>query len=248
MSTLDGYINKYSRVDLRRDDGILEVTLRGANGESLVWDETAHRELPELFADIARDDANRVIILTGAGEDFCASGDYSSWPERFTMDMWYKIYSEGKRLIETLLSIEVPMIAAINGPARWHAELAVLCDIVLAADTVVLQDAPHVPGAVPGDGVHIVWPLLLGLNRGRYFLLTNQELTADQAQTLGVVNEVLRREDLMPRAWQLARELSSMKTLTLRHTRIALTLELKRAMADNLAFGLLLEGAAASAP
>ena len=81
-----------------------------------------------------------------------------------------------------MLDIEVPMIAAVNGPARIHAEIPVLCDIVLASEDAVFQDLPHfINGTVARDGVHLVWPLLLGLNRGRYFLLTGQELSAQQA-------------------------------------------------------------------
>ena len=78
------------------------------------------------------------------------------------------------------------MIAAVNGPALIHAELAVLCDIVIASENAEFQDAPHFPnGVVPGDGVHVVWPLVLGANRGRYFLLTGQKLRAKQALDSG---------------------------------------------------------------
>ena len=77
-----------------------------------------------------------------------------------------------------LLNIEVPVISAINGPAWRHGEIPLLSDIVLAADTAAFQDSAHFPnGLVPGDGMHIVMPLLLGMNRGRYFLLTGQTLS-----------------------------------------------------------------------
>ena len=111
---------------------------------------------------------------------------------------WNRIYTNGKRLLSALLDIEVPVVAAINGPASVHAELALLSDIVIASDDSYLQDAPHFRyGTVPGDGVQAIWPLLLGPNRGRFFLLTGQRISAIEAQQLGVVAEVHPRSELL---------------------------------------------------
>ena len=127
-----------------------------------------------------------------------------------------------------------------------HAELGVLCDIVLAADHSTFQDAPHYPsGLVPGDGVHIVWPMLLGLNRGRYFLMTGQELSAKEALALGVVNEVVPQADLLKRAWDIARSIRKRPEVTTRLTREAMLQPIKRAMLEALPYGLALEGLAA---
>ena len=98
---------------------------------------------------------------------------------------------------------------------------------------------------VPGDGVHVVWPMLLGQNRGRYFLLTGQTLSAQEAQQLGVVAEVLPRERLISRAWELAEQLCQQPDLTLRYARVAITLNIKRQMQDMLGYGLAIEGLAA---
>jgi enoyl-CoA hydratase/carnithine racemase len=241
---LDEYATRFTRAALRREGGVLEVMLHDGRGGSLVWDEPAHRELPDLFQAIASDGDNHVVILTGTGDAFCASVDHSGFPP-MTSEGWDKLFGEGRRLIGNLLSIEVPMIAAINGPATWHAELAVLCDIVLASDDTILQDAAHAPYAVPGDGVHTVWPTLLGANRGRYFLLTNQQIDAREAQQLGVVNEVLAKEGVLERAWELARHLDAQDPLTMKYTRLALTAKLRRAVLEDLPYGLLLEGLAA---
>ena len=90
--------------------------------------------------------------------------------------------------------------------------------------------------------MHIVYPLLLGLNRGRYFLLTGQILTARQAQEMGLVSEVLPRQDLLPRAWALAAQLAQRPPLVLRYSRVMLTQYVRRLLHDLLGYGLALEG------
>ncbi|MEJ7722445.1 MAG: enoyl-CoA hydratase/isomerase family protein [Ilumatobacteraceae bacterium] len=102
------------------------------------------------------------------------------------------------------------MIAAVNGPVAVHSELAVLCDIVLCTPDVSFQDVAHFPsGLVPGDSMQVVWPMLLGPNRGRYFLLTGQSLHAGEALALGVVGEIVERDELLSRATQLASGLAA---------------------------------------
>jgi enoyl-CoA hydratase/carnithine racemase len=240
------YSQRYSHVQMRRDDGVIELYLH-SEGYSLVWGSSPHSQLGDCFDDVARDPENRVVILTGMGDSFIGSVD-RSWVGKMTPSLWDEIYFNGKRLLTTLLNIEVPVIAAVNGPARIHAELAVLSDITLASTDTFFQDAPHFRNnVVPGDGVHIVWQRILGPNRGRYFLLTGQKIDASEALRLGVVNEVLPREELMGRARELAKKLCQQGDTTLRYTRVALTQDLKRAIVDHVGYGLALEGMGAYA-
>jgi enoyl-CoA hydratase/carnithine racemase len=97
---------------------------------------------------------------------------------------------------------------------------------------------------VPGDGMHIIMPLLMGPTRGRYFLLTGQKITAQQALEMGLVNEVLPREALMDRAWTLARMLMEQPPLVRRYSRVVITEDLKLRMNPLLGYGLALEGIA----
>jgi enoyl-CoA hydratase/carnithine racemase len=242
MARFEEYANKYQTIRMERRDGILQITFH-TDGGPLRWGLLPHKEFTFAFADIGSDPENRIVIMTGTGEEF--SGPRPTGPHRpgGTPRAWDAIYWEGKQLQMNLLNIEVPMISAINGPALRHSELPLLCDIVLAAEHAEFQDSAHFPsGLVPGDGMHIVYPLLLGPNRGRYFLLTGQILSAQQALELGLVNEVLPRERLLPRAWELAEQLAKQPPLTLRYARVVLTQELKRQMLDLLGYGLALEG------
>ena len=244
MAKLEEYQHKYETVKFERTNGILQVTFH-SHGGSLKWGGPAHGEFGFAFEDIGSDPENRVVILTGTGDDYCAEFEGGPRPKR-TPKTWDRTYWEGKRLLTNLLEIEVPIIGAVNGPALVHAEIPVMSDIVLASENAAFQDAPHFPrGVVPGDGVHVIWPLLLGQNRGRYFLLTGQKLSAQEALEMGVVSEVLPRERLLPRAWELAEQLCQQPDLTLRYARVALTLHLKRQMQDMLGYGLAIEGLAA---
>ena len=240
-TTFEEYSIRYRHVMMQRDEGVLELRLH-SDGGPLVWGSGPHTELGYCFADVGSDPDNQVIILTGTGDRFIADLD-KSWVGEMTPKRWDEIYRNGKRLLMNLLEIEVPMIAAVNGPATVHAELGLLCDVVLASQTTSFQDAPHFRfGTVPGDGVHVVWPLLLGMNRARHFLLTGRRLSASEALDLGVVAEVHPPEQLMDRAHELARELLRQPAITLRYTRVAMTQVLKRMMLDQLGYGLALEG------
>ncbi len=242
MATFDQYSDKYQSIRMERRNGILQMTFH-TNGDSLQWGGIPHQELPEAFADIGSDPDNQVVIMTGAGDAFTGPpGTPESTPKRSPRE-WDKTYWEGKHLLSNLLDIEVPMISAINGPALRHSELPLLCDIVLAAEEASFQDSGHfINGLIPGDGMHIIYPLLLGLNRGRYFLLTGQTIGARQAQELGLVSEVMPRQELLPRAWELAEQLTKQSPLVLRYSRVLLTQYVKRQMHDLLGYGLALEG------
>ena len=253
MSSFDEYQHKYQHAAMTRsDNGILEVTIH-SDGDSLRWGSVPHAELCRAFHDIGDDRENRVVILTGAGDEFTGpicSPDERPLGFRPTPSQWDHFYFDGKHLQSNLLNIEVPMIAAINGPAYRHMELALLCDITLAAETAVFVDSGHFEhgNLVPGDGVNVAMMLLLGMNRARYFHLTGQTISAHEARELGIVNEVLPREQLMPRARALANQLARKSTLQLRYSRVILTEPIKEQMQRLVGYGMALEGLAISDP
>jgi enoyl-CoA hydratase/carnithine racemase len=251
---LADYATRYSCIRFARSEsGVLEITLHTRGGPAIWGTSTRslHAELGNACLDIARDRANKVILLTGTGDSFIAGMDREERAHEASLaEMWPRIYDEGVALLTHLLALPVPVIAAVNGPALIHAEIAVLSDIVLAAEHAEFADLAHVPsgGAIPGDGVQTVWPMLLGPNRGRYFLLTGERIGAAEAQRLGVVAEVLPADRLLARARELAEQLARLPTPLLRHTRSVLTRELRRRMQDELASGLAHEALATLLP
>lgn len=242
--SLDDYAKKYENIRLEREDGVLLLTVH-TNGDSLVWTSQAHDELAYCFTDVACDPDNKVVLLTGAGDAFCGEIDFSSFSLGTAAD-WSRIIFEGQRLLTNLMNIDVPVMAAINGPALIHPEIPILSDIVIAADTVKFKDGPHFPsGIVPGDGAHLAWTHVLGPTRGRYFLLTGQELDAPQALEFGVVNEVLPANQVLGRARELATDIAAKPDLARRYARAVLTREIKRLIHEQLGFGLAHEALAA---
>jgi enoyl-CoA hydratase/carnithine racemase len=166
-----------------------------------------------------------------------------SGSEEINTQYWDRIFKEGKDLLQNLLDIEVPIIGAVNGPAFIHAELLTLSDIVIASDRAAFADKAHGPGGVvPGDGAHVWWPMLLGPNRARHFLLTGEEISAEEGKRLGFVAEVVPHERVRDRAWEVARELLAKPPLMLKYTRAATMQHIKRRMLDDLGYGLMLEG------
>jgi len=243
----EDYAHKYQTIRMRREEGILELTLH-TEGRSLRWGRLPHAELEEAFHHIARDRENQIVIMTGTGDEF--SGPVPDPIENkayHKMDAvgWGELGWESKGLLTNLLAIDAPMIGAVNGPAARHAELPLMCDMVLAADNASFQDSAHfVGGLVPGDGMHVVMPMLMGLNRGRYFLFTGEVIGAAEAKAMGLVGEVLPREKLLPRAWELAHIVLRQPELNRRYTRTLLTEQLRRQINELLPYGLALEGLA----
>lgn len=241
------YFNRYANLAMQRDEqGVLVVRMHTGQGP-IVWNAVAHREFVDAFHDISRDRRNRAVVLTGTADEWMVQIDREGMSALGLPWVWNRVNLDGRKILSNLLDIEVPMICAVNGPARVHSELALLCDIVLCTPDTVFQDRHLEWGIVPGDGVHIVWPAVLGPSRGRHFLFTSHKLPADEALRLGVVSEIHDREALLPRAVALATQLAQLPALAARYSRVLFTQPYRRLLADDAGYGLALEGLSAAA-
>jgi enoyl-CoA hydratase/carnithine racemase len=246
MTKFDTYKDAFPHAKLTRSpEGVLEVMLH-TDGSTLIFNGYTHEEFVDLFHGIGEDADNRVVILTGAGEAFIDRIDPAGF-DFFTPRGYDKIYREGKKVLANLLDICVPVIAALNGPTTVHSEYVLLCDIVIATPDTVFQDKPHFGfGIVPGDGIHSLWPHVIGSIRGRYFVLTQQTLDVEEAKALGVVNEIVNRKHLLERAREIAAGIAKLPPLTASYTRVALTQPLRRLVDESVGYGLALEGISAA--
>jgi enoyl-CoA hydratase/carnithine racemase len=246
MSSFEAYRESFPNARLiRSKTGVLEVALH-TDGGTLIFNGHTHEQFVDLFHAIGSDPDNRVVILTGSGDAFMESISPDGF-DFFSPRGYDKIYREGRKVLMNILDIEVPLIAAVNGPTRLHSEYILLADIVLATPATVFQDKPHFDfGIVSGDGVHLLWQEAIGTVRGRYFILTRQELDAETAKAWGAVNEVVPADKLLFRAREIAEGLATLPPLTTRYTRIAMTQKLRRIIDEGVTLGLALEGISAA--
>ena len=138
MADFDTYKDAFPHAKLNRSPaGVLEVVLH-TNGDTLIFNGFTHEEFVGLFHRIGEDAGNRVVILTGSGNAFMESISPEGF-DFFTPQGYDKIYREGKKVLMNILDIEVPLIAAVNGPVRLHSEYILLADIVLATPSTVFR-------------------------------------------------------------------------------------------------------------
>src|SRR5246500_1260855 len=246
MPRFDAYRESFPNARLTRSKGgVLEVALHTA-GDTLAFNGYTHEQFVDLFHAIGSDADNRVVILTGSGSAFMETITPEAF-DFFTPRGYDKIYREGRKVLMNILDIEVPLIAAVNGPVRVHSEYILLCDIVLATPSTVFQDKPHFEfGIVPGDGVNLLWQEAIGRIRGRYCILTRQELDAETARQWGAVNEIVPAGKLLARAREIAEGLAKLPPLTTKYTRIAMSQKLRRIIDEGVTLGLALEAISAA--
>src|SRR5207302_3859852 len=156
MNRFDGYRDSFPNARLTRSEsGVLEVALH-TDGGTLVFNGHTHEQFVDLFHAIGSDRDNRVVILTGSGAAFMESITPDGF-DFFSPQGYDKIYREGKKVLMNILDIEVPLIAAVNGPVRLHSEYILLADIVLPTPPPVSQDRRTFEfGIGPADAVNLL--------------------------------------------------------------------------------------------
>jgi enoyl-CoA hydratase len=229
--------HNYQHIAFERTDGVLTVTINRPEALNAT-NERLHKELSRVFADIAQDKATRAVVLTGAGKAFCAGGDLKHGLS-MNRDQTDAMVEEGRKIIIDLLEVPQPIIAAVNGYAMGlGATLALFCDTVVAAENAVFADTHVVAGYVAGDGGAAIWPLLVGINNAKEFLMTGDRLGAREAKDLGLIRHVVPADRLMEEAYARAQRLANGPRMAIEGTKLTINRLLRQAVEATLDYGL----------
>jgi enoyl-CoA hydratase/carnithine racemase len=246
----EAYAEKYAAYFMmQRRDGIIELRMHTDGGPAR-FDFAVHNAWAQAWLEIGNDPDNEVLILTGTGDQWLGTPDtldaglgeaagqlmHGPRPADFAYEHGY--YDATKLLENFVFGIDIPTIAALNGPSVAHTEFALLCDITLAAETATITDPHLLAGTAPGDGQQLTLQELIGTKRAAYHLYTGQPIGAQQALELGLVNEVLPAAHLLPRAWELAEGIMKSPRAARRLTHAITQRPWKRRLVQDLGFGI----------
>ncbi|WP_314408331.1 enoyl-CoA hydratase/isomerase family protein [Streptomyces kroppenstedtii] len=244
---LEEYSKRYSDFfTMERRDGILEVRMH-TDGGTYVHNWAAHNAWNRVWQDIGNDQENEVLILTGTGDRWFSGSPSKVWKkplhEEGSEYIYQQLYDASKLVENFVSSLEIPTIAAINGPGV-HTEFALLCDVTLAAEDADLMDPHFLAGTAPGDGLGLVLQALMGTKRAAYYVYTGQSIPAPKALELGLVNEVLARDALLERAWELAEAMMERPRFARRMTHAILARPWQKLISEDLGFHIAHQGLA----
>jgi enoyl-CoA hydratase/carnithine racemase len=247
MDNQQTYFNQYENFAISRSEsGVLTVRFHTDGGEH-TFTGTTHHDFPRLVEEIAYDRDNKVLVLTGTGETFINNIDGASLGDLTKPWAADVLYVEGRRGVQRLVDLEIPIVAAVNGPVSVHSEYALLADVVIASETAVFSDAPHLAfGIAPGDGLFVVWEEVLGLNRARFLEITAGSFSAREALAWGAVGEVVPQHEVLRRAQELAEQMTARPQLTNRYIAVIFRQRISRRLAEGMSLGMALESLTAA--
>jgi len=206
------------------EPGILEITLGRDEGKLSTATARMHAEMAQIWLDVDRDPQARVAILRGAGKGFSAGGDLGM-VEEITRDFAARarVWREARDLVYNIINCSKPVVSAMHGPAVGAGLVAgLLADVSIAAKNARIIDGHTRLGVAAGDHAAIVWPLLCGMAKAKYYLLTCRQLSGEEAERIGLVSLTCEESELQDKALEVARELAAGAQTAIRWTKYSL--------------------------
>jgi enoyl-CoA hydratase len=202
--------------------GVLEVIFDGPNLNAV--DEEKHREIPRIWPVIDGDPEVRVVLVRGAGKAFSAGGSFDLIDAQIAdYGVRMRVMRESRDLFYNIINCNKPIISAIHGPAVGAGlVVALMADISIAARNARIIDGHTRLGVTAGDHAAMVWPLLCGMAKAKYLLLTCREISGEEAERIGLVSLTVDEQDLLSTAREIAEQLSQGAQDALRWTKYSL--------------------------
>src|ERR1700761_7486522 len=222
--SIDGYKTRFPSLAFATPEpGLLEIIISNP-GRRNAADANMHRDLSSVWRDIDVDDAVRVVLIRGDGEHFSSGGDFTLIESMITDEATLvRVWKEAGDLVYNLINCSKPVVSAIRGTAVGAGlAVALLADIAIAGRDVRIIDGHTRLGVAAGDHAVIIWPLLCGLAKARYYLLTNEPLTGEEAERIGLVARCVPNDEVYATALGVARKLSATSATAVRWTKHAL--------------------------
>ena len=217
--------SKYKELKIRRlEPGILEIVMGEEGGRLSTTNARMHWELAEIWLDVDRDAETRVAILRGAGKGFSGGGDFAMI-ETITQDFEARArtWREARDIVYNLINCSKIVVSAMHGPAVGAGLVAgLLADISIAAKNARIIDGHTRLGVAAGDHAAIVWPLLCGMAKAKYYLLLCEQVSGEEAERIGLVSLTCEEAELQAKALEVARKLAAGAQTALRWTKYSL--------------------------
>jgi enoyl-CoA hydratase/carnithine racemase len=245
--TNPSYFDHYENLAFSRDDnGVLTMRFH-TNGGPIVFTGQTHEDLPLALEEVALDDDNRAMIITGTGDTFMDQIDGPSLGDMTKPVQFLKTRSQGIKILSRIPSLPFPVIGVANGPATVHSEYLLLTDIHIASERAIYGDLPHTTfGIAAGDGMQIVWEDAVGMARAKWLLWSGENIDAATAMEWGVVVEVLPHDEALARGVELATKLAAKPPVYRQLQKETLNQRLIRRVAEAVPYGMALEGLTAA--
>ncbi len=238
--------DRYSFITVEVDDnGVGTVTMNDPDKLNAIGPEQ-HREIEDIWLDLARDERIKAIVFTGAGRAFSAGGDVKRMAQRagteFGLEYALRVPQNTLRVFEHMLLVPQPIIAAVNGDAiGLGLTLALFSDMSVVADDARLGDTHIKVGLVAGDGGAVIWPLLVGPQRAKEFLMRGKLLKGAEAANLGLVNYAYPKDDVVAEAHKIATEIAANPIWAVRWSKAAVNKQLKAQLGQILELSIAYE-------
>jgi enoyl-CoA hydratase len=217
--------SNYRDLRVRRlEPGIIEIVMGEEGGKLSTATARMHAELAQIWLDVDRDPETRVAILRGAGKGFSAGGDLAM-VEEVTQDFAVRarVWREARDLVYNIINCSKLVVSAMHGPAVGAGLVAgLLADVSIAAKNARIIDGHTRLGVAAGDHAAIVWPLLCGMAKAKYYLLTCEQVSGEEAERIGLVSLCCEEAELQAKAQEVARKLASGAQTALRWTKYSL--------------------------